>query len=150
MRKFYNHLVEIQLFMLQKNLLNFLAFRSDFQMIWTNIQVWILKYSSALFFFILSFLPTSHALFFFLLVIVQFWFKKVSSFIFRRGRRKKKRVDKISIQVSFPRPKFLGSAHAFRLLRQNDGRKTYCRRDFVTTAKSTTRCAYHRLPGCSR
>ena len=75
--------------MLQKNLLNFLAFRSDFLMIWTNVQVWILKYSSALFFFILSFLPTSHALFFFFWLLYNFGLKKYLLLSLEEGEEEK-------------------------------------------------------------
>ena len=79
-----------------------------------------------------------------------FWYKSVFFYLKKRRRRKKKRIDKISIYCCrccfpFPRPKFLGSTHALRLLRQNDGRKTYCRRVFVTMVKNTTHCAYQKL-----
>ena len=79
-----------------------------------------------------------------------FWYKSVFFYLKKRRRRKKKRIDKISIyccrcSFPFPRPKFLGSTHALRLLRQNDGRKTYCRRVFVTMVKNTTHCAYQKL-----
>ena len=79
-----------------------------------------------------------------------FWYKSVFFYLKKRRRRKKKRIDKISIYscrccFPFPRPKFLGSTHALRLLRQNDGRKTYCHRIFVTMVKNTTQCAYQKL-----
>ena len=79
-----------------------------------------------------------------------FWYKSVFFYLKKRRRRKKKRIDKISIYCCrccfpFPRPKFLGSTHALRLLRQNDGRKTYCHRIFVTMVKNTTQCAYQKL-----